>query len=168
MSDEFTELIDGVIRGRNSFLISSNIRAVPYAERSRLIHHFLDNERLYIEFINRLHTRALMSETANAASALLSFSMPPNYMEPVVVVATAAQINSSLVSVANVSSGCAICQDSITSDGCRIRQCRHSFHRSCILNWFSSSVRCPVCRHDIREENPAAGTSPVAGQTPSQ
>jgi hypothetical protein len=168
MSDEFTELIDEVIRGRNSFLISSNIRAVPYTERSRLIHHFLDNERLYIEFINRLHTRTLMSETAHAASALLSFSMPANYMEPVVVVATANQINSSLVSVAHVTSGCAICQDSITSDGCRIRQCRHSFHRSCILNWFASSVRCPVCRHDIREENPAAGTSPVGGQTPSQ
>jgi len=168
MSDEITELIDGVIQGRNNFLVSSNIRAFPYNERSRLIHHFLENERLYIDFINRVHTRSLISETAHAASTLLSFSIPANYLEPVPVVASQAQINSSLVNVANITSGCAICQDFITSDGCRIRQCRHSFHRSCILNWFASSVRCPVCRHDIREENPAAGTSPAGGQTPSQ
>ena len=34
---------------------------------------------------------------------------------------------------------------------CMIRQCRHCFRESAIMGWFQSSVRCPVCRYDIRE-----------------
>lgn len=33
----------------------------------------------------------------------------------------------------------------------RIHYCRHSFHEESFLNWFQNHVRCPVCRHDIRE-----------------
>jgi len=34
---------------------------------------------------------------------------------------------------------------------CVIRYCRHSFRESAIMDWFQTNVRCPVCRHDIRE-----------------
>ena len=33
----------------------------------------------------------------------------------------------------------------------RIHYCRHSFHEESFLNWFQTHVRCPICRHDIRE-----------------
>jgi hypothetical protein len=33
----------------------------------------------------------------------------------------------------------------------RIHYCRHSFHEESFLSWFQNHVRCPVCRHDIRE-----------------
>uniref|UniRef100_A0A6C0D3C3 RING-type domain-containing protein n=1 Tax=viral metagenome TaxID=1070528 RepID=A0A6C0D3C3_9ZZZZ len=33
----------------------------------------------------------------------------------------------------------------------RIRHCGHAFRESSITNWFNTNVRCPVCRHDIRE-----------------
>jgi len=33
----------------------------------------------------------------------------------------------------------------------RIRHCRHTFRETSINNWFQTNVRCPVCRHDIRE-----------------
>lgn len=52
---------------------------------------------------------------------------------------------------------CSICQD-------RMRQgeitrtltvCTHTFHKSCLDNWLlHSSVRCPSCRHDIRDPAP--------------
>jgi hypothetical protein len=47
---------------------------------------------------------------------------------------------------------CTICQDSIQPrDECRqLTYCRHSFHQTCIDQWFQRNVRCPVCRHDIR------------------
>ena len=33
----------------------------------------------------------------------------------------------------------------------RILQCRHTFKRAAIQNWFQGNVRCPVCRCDIRD-----------------
>jgi hypothetical protein len=41
-------------------------------------------------------------------------------------------------------------------EGDEIRQiihCGHAFSEESIQNWFQSSVRCPVCRHDIRVNN---------------
>jgi hypothetical protein len=32
-----------------------------------------------------------------------------------------------------------------------IRQCHHIFKESSLMNWFSRSARCPLCRYDIRE-----------------
>lgn len=48
---------------------------------------------------------------------------------------------------------CVICQEGFSS-GDQIRQihhCRHTFHNTCILQHFENSVRCPTCRHDIRD-----------------
>jgi Ring finger domain len=48
---------------------------------------------------------------------------------------------------------CSICQDRMRQ-GENIRKinaCRHEFHGECVDNWFlHRSVLCPVCRHDIR------------------
>ena len=49
---------------------------------------------------------------------------------------------------------CSICQDRMRQ-GELIRTlpaCTHKFHQSCVDNWLlERSVRCPECRHDIRE-----------------
>jgi hypothetical protein len=36
----------------------------------------------------------------------------------------------------------------------KLRFCRHLFHRSCIDTWFERTVRCPICRHDVRDDLP--------------
>ena len=56
---------------------------------------------------------------------------------------------------------CAICQD-VLATGTRLRNCRHSFHRNCITNWFAMSVRCPVCRDDVRVPRAEGPTVPSA------
>jgi len=48
----------------------------------------------------------------------------------------------------------------------RILQCRHTFKRAAIQNWFQRNVRCPVCRCDIRdyvrpEPEPERPISPI-------
>jgi hypothetical protein len=51
--------------------------------------------------------------------------------------------------------GCAICQDDMVA-GNEIRiitVCGHKFHKECIDTWFARNVRCPTCRHDIRQLN---------------
>jgi hypothetical protein len=77
-------------------------------------------------------------------------------MEPVIVRPTRQQINSgsSIVEVTNNTDNCAICQESLNQDNRQVRRlnaCHHMFHDNCISAWLNGSVRCPTCRHDIRE-----------------
>ena len=48
---------------------------------------------------------------------------------------------------------CAVCQDSMNTGATvrKINYCSHQFHRTCIDIWFQTHVRCPTCRHDIRD-----------------
>ena len=36
----------------------------------------------------------------------------------------------------------------------QILECRHCFNPGSLRRWFETSVRCPICRYDIREYNP--------------
>ena len=77
-----------------------------------------------------------------------------NSLEPIIIRPSAQQIEaaSSIVEVSNSQNSCAICQEHMNPNDRirRLNQCRHMFHNNCILTAFNSSVRCPVCRHDIR------------------
>ncbi len=42
-----------------------------------------------------------------------------------------------------------------TSAVMRISHCRHYFAPESLRTWFNSSVRCPICRHDIRSTLPS-------------
>jgi len=79
----------------------------------------------------------------------------PTNLQSVVVRPTTNEINTatSIVEVTNPQDSCAICQERMNpSDRIRrLNHCRHMFHDNCIMTAFESSVRCPVCRHDIRE-----------------
>lgn len=78
------------------------------------------------------------------------------FFEPVPVVPTAEQIerSSTIYTYAEEDEdhNCPICQDSITlGESLRLlNHCHHFFHQGCIDAWLESSVRCPLCRHDIR------------------
>ena len=66
--------------------------------------------------------------------------------------------NTQLVTGSNLPSNtvCSVCQDSILpADACRrLTVCQHVYHRTCIDQWFTRSVFCPSCRHDIRLASP--------------
>jgi len=78
-----------------------------------------------------------------------------NALEPVVVRPTAEQIETgtAIEVMASEEDVCAICQDEMPlgSEVRAIRACDHRFHIGCIDTWFQRDVRCPSCRHDIRE-----------------
>lgn len=91
---------------------------------------------------------------------------------PVIVRPSVEQIsNSTTISVVDISrltDDCSICQDGmIQNEEIRtITHCGHKFHKDCIDVWFQTNVRCPVCRHDIRENTSQSelhpATEPVA------
>jgi hypothetical protein len=87
---------------------------------------------------------------------------PASFLEPIPVFPTREQVRVAstvrTLDTSDVANTCTICQDDM-SEGNTIRTlntCQHTFHISCIDTWLASNVRCPVCRHDIRETAGAA------------
>lgn len=79
-----------------------------------------------------------------------------NFMDPVPIVATPAEIRAGtqIVTTAPHDTTCSICQEDIGGVHTRIQSCSHCFHSRCIHEWFTMNTRCPVCRHDIRDLRP--------------
>jgi len=84
-------------------------------------------------------------------------TIPRNFFDPVPIVPTQEQI-AAASTIEGADSGlaehvCSICQENF-SVGEQVRtltHCGHRFHVLCIDNWFQRNVRCPLCRHDIRD-----------------
>jgi len=167
-SDVLT-LLEAMIRGRNEFLSNDTIRAIPFSHRPTIIARYMNNEVPIMDILNRIYMNNIREAQA-AARTLITLSMPigGSFLDPVTVRPTQAQIADSIEEFPNASSNCAICQEAISSGGCRIRQCGHVYHRACALSWFSLSVRCPVCRFDIREARQEGQTSSAEAGTSSQ
>lgn len=111
------------------------------------IRSFLSNEGTML--------RIAQNSIATSLTALLLTAPSTSFLEPVVVSLTVPQIESATQSIdvpENTQEICCICQDSLAAaPSCSIRQCSHKLHRTCANQWFSMSVRCPVCRVDLRE-----------------
>lgn len=83
------------------------------------------------------------------------------FMEPVPVIATPAQVRSGtqILTASTPDTTCSICQEDIVGTHTRIRACNHPFHSQCIREWFTMNTRCPVCRHDVRDLRPDNDTT---------
>jgi len=79
-------------------------------------------------------------------------TLPPGWNDPIVVRPTEEQISAATtLGVTMDNDNCAICQEIMDGQIRRISYCGHIFHPNCISEWFTRSVHCPNCRHDIRE-----------------
>jgi hypothetical protein len=122
---------------------------------------YLEIEHEYISALTRMRTEPL--------TITFPINIPASFMENVSVVATAEQITNELVPYSGSSQqNCSICQESISSDGVELRGCHHTYHRECIQTWFGASVRCPVCRRDIREDSSTETSSGATGMPPPE
>jgi Ring finger domain len=130
----------------NTFLTDlAYSRAVFFrtARTNTQVQLFLENEKSLIR----------MFQSNTIAVAINTLFLPGH--EDVVVGLTSAQIENFTENVTVVNSSqevCAICQDSLhLQPSCRIRSCSHRLHKQCANQWFTMSVRCPICRVDLRE-----------------
>ena len=103
---------------------------------------------------------------------LNSPTLNPNFMNPVVVRASAEVItaNTTLSTVeTETTDACAVCQDGyeVGNERRSLNACHHTFHKSCIDTWLQENVHCPVCRHDIRVPTTAAAATAAAADGPS-
>ena len=91
---------------------------------------------------------------------------PSSWSDPVIVRPTAEQISAATTQAGILNDdNCAICQEIMDGPATRITYCGHMFHPNCISEWFTRSVFCPNCRHDIRETGPPQVQTPPIRQT---
>jgi hypothetical protein len=146
-----------------------------------MIHEVNANQANYYATIQRLIQ--LYDRSMTAASS--AHSRPPpvrrafqtpigvNFFDNVVVRPTTEQIRAACVecfaTAEESDTVCPITQDRIRAGESilRIRHCGHAFRKNALLVWFNRNVRCPVCRHDIREVNAAAAGSETPASTPT-
>jgi hypothetical protein len=110
---------------------------------------------------SRQHTGSILSLFQNAFSQF-PILRENNVFEDVVIRPTNLQIDNAIETLIYDISGentyiesryCPITMEEF-SQGCelsRIKHCGHIFSKQALRNWFSSNVRCPICRYDIRE-----------------
>lgn len=164
LEDRLLNVVEGVIESQHNFLNPQTLRLIPYADRPSLVSRFLSLNAALTEMMIRTYTASVQAR--NTAAAILTYTLPTggnSFFDAIPVVPTQNQMDDALVDEPNPTGNCAICQEQVSSSAVKIRQCGHVFHRTCISQWFRSSVRCPVCRQDIRERRPSAR----ATQTPS-
>jgi hypothetical protein len=97
----------------------------------------------------------LSASSTNLLNQILNSS---GFLDAVPVTATMAQLAANTTEMSAVGDSnppCAVCQDTITEGDAirRINVCSHVFHVQCIDTWLQRNVRCPVCRHDVRESS---------------
>jgi hypothetical protein len=168
-------VIHQVLSARREFFDMRFQRLLDPAQRSTIIARYMLTDASLLELANRALHSSIQSRNlaANIIYTLTPRAGTQAFSEPVVVAPTAAEIERALEATTPVPhQNCAVCQDVVSSDGAVIRHCRHTYHRHCLMSWFSMSVRCPVCRFDIREQEPPADradqTSPVSARTRSR
>ena len=164
MEEQVLSILEGLVESRNTFFARTIDRFRP-TSRDGAFNRFLTSETLLVELASRIYTNHIIPPNPS-----LVINIPANFMdtfsEPVPVVPTSAQILQNVetidMSIPSTQMQCAICQDNIMHTASRIRQCGHTYHSDCLTSWLSMSVRCPVCRHDIREAVPRSAASTVA------
>jgi len=161
--------------GNNTSMSETNALDVLYAmtEADRAFYQslrFINNSREQLMVIHQRNTATMLGLVRTyilteppPTTATFSFpitmpvtSAPRNagqsaWGEPVVVSPSREQIRVATTTFESDDDTCAICQEDIEGDGTQLVHCRHTFHESCISEWFTRSVHCPNCRHDIRE-----------------
>jgi len=115
-----------------------------------VVTQFFMNEYMYLN--------VLASVTPTQTVINLTITMDRDVLSNVMVTPTPQQVQHEVMDWTG-DSNCSICQDLISSGGAQLRVSHHTFHRNCIETWFGASVRCPICRRDIREDHQAQTSS---------
>lgn len=112
--------------------------------------YFLSNETRILTLLEALPIYRLLS----LGNATMTLTQLPT--QTTTTVPTAAEITAGTETPETLPEGvCPICHDPFQTlaDTVRLRACRHCFHTDCATDWYAVSTRCPICRHDIRQQS---------------
>lgn len=144
------DILDGLLHTERSFY--QTVRILRETRREDIFETHQRNIAVILGII-RSHMAIESPNFSVRYNVTIPPTLPTGWNDPVIVHPSLEQIASATETIVPTedSGNCAICQESLTSPASRIRHCGHSFHTTCIAEWFTRSVHCPNCRHDIRE-----------------
>ena len=158
--EQTIEFLTEIVESRNLFIRRMNMFSPQ--QRNVIATRFFSNETAILDLLIRYNTALTQPIT-------VTFPLDSFLNTNVTVRPSVQQVNNEL-QIYNPSSEnpqtCSVCQDTVLSGGVSLRGCSHVYHQVCIQTWFQSSVRCPICRRDIREGLPNQ-THSASIQTPS-
>ena len=139
------------------------VRFLEGQTRNHIVAAQLRNTGLALQIL-----RTFMDRPAPAQSLVMNIDLSGNvlrnFLDPVPVIASAQQIAGATEHGVQVQNEiCSICRESMTT-ATRLRSCGHCFHAECIGEWLGMNTRCPVCRHDIREQRVRTPSPPARGR----
>jgi hypothetical protein len=128
-------------------------------------HRFFTNEEQYLSLIRDMLRVQNAREDARAIDTIRTFLVTglggqgrTGFWDDVPLPPTRQQAEqASQIVTPPTGDQCSICMTAMTpqtvqTSGHQTRlPCTHSFHRSCLDQWWRHSARCPVCRNDIRQ-----------------
>ena len=130
---------------------------LPEAARNRVMANRHRQTMLMLDILRTVVTPPRPRQLIPRANFTIDLTsdLMRTFHEPVPVIPTNAQIASAveLNAAPPLNELCAICQDGLVTPCTRLSRCGHHFHDACITQWFGTSVRCPVCRNDIRDDD---------------
>lgn len=168
-NDALVQYIRGVVNQRynlftnaqNNYQYQQNQEVLHQQQVNRL--NRINSNQIIYSNIPVTNTNTPVTSFVNLLQSMLDPNLSPisqdedhilNDLQPVVVRPTENQIEngSSIVELTSGHNVCAICQEQMspTQTIRRLNHCRHMFHNTCIMTAFTTSPRCPNCRHDIR------------------
>ena len=139
--------LDYLIHNNNIFNNNNNNINNPINRRTTRYNSRIDIDTFFNSILNRNINNNINTNN--------------NFQEDVVVKPTFIQLTNAIINthfcyIENpINYYCPISQIdfSYNSEVIQLCYCKHIFSKNHILNWFENSVFCPLCRHDIREQN---------------
>jgi hypothetical protein len=117
---------------------------------------FLANEARFLSLIEHRDRMDVIGLINTHLPRNIRLEIPPEFFDNVPITPSTQQLENALQPFVIPPEGdCPICQEQYipTDEVVRLRNCNHSFHRSCANVWYGRSVYCPICRNDIRANN---------------
>jgi predicted Zn-ribbon and HTH transcriptional regulator len=148
--DTVLDVLREIFETERSFY--TTVRFLEGQTRNHVVAAHLRNTNLALQIVRSFMDRPVPQHSL-VMNIDLSGNVLRNFLDPVPVVPSAAQIAASTErNVVVTNATCAICQEAVTT-ATRLRGCGHCFHDACINEWLGMNTRCPNCRHDIREQS---------------
>jgi hypothetical protein len=147
---DILDIVHELLQAERSFY--GTIRFFDGASRSHLVAAHMRNTGGLIAILRQYMTQPNRVTNMVLNIPLGTMDMSGNFFDSVVVAPNEQQIQAATERHVFVSANtiCSICQEPV-SCATRLRACGHTFHGQCIDQWFTMNPRCPVCRHDIRD-----------------
>jgi E3 ubiquitin-protein ligase RNF115/126 len=150
---------------RDNGVITYSISNLPLNGQNRSITNLLDNPILSLLSGNNNPLAAFLSRHSDGDAAFENFlnilmqNDPNRYGSPPASPSEIQELKKEKIDNSNLNKfegiECSVCKDKYEIDNLIVTMpCTHVFHTDCLLPWLDLHNSCPVCRYELKTEDP--------------